>query len=451
MGWASDELATIDLGDARLNRRAATLAESFAQSPTASIPGACHDTAEVRAAYRFFDHDNVGFWDVLDPHIRSTERRMREHAVALCLPDTTSLDFNGQDIEGLGPLVYEPQRGLPVHPTYVVTPGREPLGLIDSWHWARQFRDDGGDRPSDVIESQRWVDGYERIAETATTMPGTRCVCVGDRESDLMPLMKRAVELDHPADWLVRAKHDRVLGDDEGGHLFARVAASEPIGQVRFRYRPRRGTQARDVVQELRVMRVSLGKRDKLAATCIVAREIDAPEGVHPLEWKLLTNRLVGGADEAAELIDWYRARWEIEQFFDVLKNGCKVEQLQLKTLARLEVALALALFMIVAWRIDRLMRLGRNCLEMPAQVIFEPEEIVAAYAANKQHPPKEGATLGETMRMVAMAGGFLGRKGDGDPGVRTIWRGLEYVMAFADGLRWAASVPATGQAETCV
>jgi len=443
MGWASDELDTINLGDARLNRRAATLAETFADSPTASVTGACHDTAEVRAAYRFFDHEDVGFWDVLAPHIRSTERRMSEHPVVLCLQDTTSLDFNGQDIEGLGPLNYEPQRGLLVHPTYVVTPGREPLGLIDSWNWSRQFRGNGGKRPADVIESRRWVDGYDRIAESAAAMPNTRCVSVGDRESDLMPLMKRAAQLGHPADWLVRARHDRVLGDEGGGKLFARVGASESIGRIAFRYRPRRGAKARDVVQEVRVQRVSLGKRDKQDATCLFAREIGAPEGVHSLEWRLLTNRRVTSLEEAAELIAWYRSRWEIEQFFDVLKNGCKVEELQLRTVGRLEVALAL--FMIVAWRIDRLMRLGRHCPEMDAGVIFEPEEIVAAFAANKREVPPGGARLGEVMRQVAMAEGFLGRKGDGDPGVRTIWRGLERVMAFADGLRWARDHPATG------
>lgn len=105
MGWASEELTTINLGDARLNRRAATLAEAFAESPTASIPGACRgNTAEVRAAYRFFDHPEVSFWDVLEPHVRATGQRMGKHPVVLCLQDTTSLDFNGQDIEGLGPL-----------------------------------------------------------------------------------------------------------------------------------------------------------------------------------------------------------------------------------------------------------------------------------------------------------------------------------------------------------
>ncbi len=73
---------------------------------------------------------------------------------------------------------------------------------------------------------------------------------------------------------------------------------------------------------------------------------------------------------QTAELIDWYRSRWEIEMYFDIRKNGCKVQSLQLKRLAKLEVALAI--FMIVVWRINCLMRLGRNCPDMEASLVFE-------------------------------------------------------------------------------
>ena len=119
---------------------------------------------------------------------------------------------------------------------------------------------------------------------------------------------------------------------------------------------------------------------------------------------------------------------------------------MQLRSVARLE--MALGLFMVVAWRINRMMRLGRGCPTMPASVVFEPEEITAAYALNKKAVPseEEGApTMAEVVRLVAMVGGFIGRKGDGDPGARTIWRGIERVMSFADGLRYARAHPETG------
>ena len=121
------------------------------------------------------------------------------------LQDTTELDFNGQRIDGLGPLSYEAQRGLYVHPTYAVSTDREPLGVLDAWMWAREPKDANGQRPG-IKESTRWVEGYERVAELAAEVPDTRLVYVADRESDMIELMARAGELDTPADWLMKRK-----------------------------------------------------------------------------------------------------------------------------------------------------------------------------------------------------------------------------------------------------
>ena len=41
----------------------------------------------------------------------------------------------------------------------------------------------------------------------------------------------------------------------------------------------------------------------------MIAREVDVAKGIKPVEWCLLTNRMVNGIDEAAELINRYRAR----------------------------------------------------------------------------------------------------------------------------------------------
>lgn len=112
------------------------------------------------------------------------------------------MDFNGQDALGLGPLSYEAQRGINLHPTHAVTPEREPLGIVDAWTWAREKKDKAGMRDGPK-ESLRWVEGSERIAEMATHQPATRLVYVADREADLMPLMLKAQALGTPADWLV--------------------------------------------------------------------------------------------------------------------------------------------------------------------------------------------------------------------------------------------------------
>lgn len=122
--------------------------------------------------------------------------------------------------------------------------------------------------------------------------------------------------------------------------------------------------------------------------------------------------------------------------FFHVLKTGCRVEALQLASMERLE--RALALFMVVAWRIARLMRLGRTCPDLDAGLLFERDEWRVAFILNKRKPPKSSPRLNEVVRLVAMLGGFLARKGDGEPGVKTIWQGLQRVVDFAAGLRYA-------------
>ena len=157
--WAMEEFAGAKLGDGRLNDRLIKLAARFADKPTASIPGACPDWAETQAVYRFFDQASddkrsLGWQDILDPHIAQTEARMRQHRIVLCLQDSTELDFNGQGIDGLGPLSYEAQRGMYLHPTYVVTLEREPLGITDAWMWAREPKGADGTRPG-IRESRR--------------------------------------------------------------------------------------------------------------------------------------------------------------------------------------------------------------------------------------------------------------------------------------------------------
>lgn len=122
MSWAAEEFKTLDLGDARLNKRAVLLAERLAAKPTASIPNACSNWTETIAAYRFLGNDALSWQDVMQPHWQASVQRMAQHPVVLCLQDTTELDYNGQQMHGLGPLSYEVQRGMYLHPTYVVTP-----------------------------------------------------------------------------------------------------------------------------------------------------------------------------------------------------------------------------------------------------------------------------------------------------------------------------------------
>jgi IS4 transposase len=164
------------------------------------------------------------------------------------------------------------------------------------------------------------IEGYERIAALAAEMPETRLVYVADREADILALMQRAHALGAPADWLIRAQHNRCL--PEGGKLWAATCAQYPLGEIEFTLASRHGPAERSVHQRLWAHRVDLA--GTAGVTCVIAREVDAPAGVKPMEWRLLTNRLVPDLESAVELIDWYRCRWEIETLFHVLKNAVR-------------------------------------------------------------------------------------------------------------------------------
>ena len=292
MSWAEEELGAAQLGDARRSRRLVRLVERLAEQPSASIPAACSAAAETKAAYRLLSHEAVGWRDILAPHRAASLRRMSAEAVVLCLQDTTELDFNGQAIDGLGPLNYEAQRGMYLHATYAVSPQRVPLGVLDAWMWAREAKKSDGTRGG-LLESTRWVEGYERVAELAAELPATPLVYVGDRESDMLALLLRARELGHAADYLLRSQYDRALPD--GGKLWGEVMQSQPLGRIGFELAPGRGRKARIVEQELRAQRLRLPDRQgaHVEVTCLIAAEVNAPMGAKPVVWRLLTNREV--------------------------------------------------------------------------------------------------------------------------------------------------------------
>ena len=431
MGWAEEELGSADLGDARVSRRLVRLAEDLSANPTASIPQACQGWAETKAAYRFFARKELDWRAILQPHWERTEERMRACSRVLCAQDSTDLDFTTQPgIQGLGRLSYESQHGMFIHPTLAITPDGVMLGTLDVWMWKREPKGEALFK-----ESIRWVEGYERVAEIAATMPATRLVYMADREGDIRALMERAAALGHPADWLIRCLHDRTL--DDGGKLWAELDRAPVLGQVQFTL-PRDGARkARTVVQTVRMGRFELPPQGgkSLQVTAILAREEHPPEGEQPIEWRLLTNEVLVSLEQCCERIDGYRRRWLAEIFFRILKSGCRVEALQLETRERLE--RALAIYLIVAWRILALVTLGQKCPELSCEVVFAPEEWQAAWiVARRERPPSTPPTLGEMTCIVAGFGGFLGRKGDGHPGPKALWAGMQMLMAYVESIQ---------------
>lgn len=447
--WVEEEMAALDLGDRRLNQRQRLLLERMVAQPGASLPAASRGWGETLAAYRFFDNPKVTAAAVLAPHRQATLERIRAQAVVLVLQDTTEIELNRSPAGGFGKLTYDNRTGLMDHTRLAVTPEGLCLGVTGCDLWARPFdRPHAGthnrDRPIDAKESQRWLDGYRDACVLAREAPDTFVVSIADRESDVYECFLEAPEPQpgRAAHWITRAAQNRRLRpqpDDDSAEVKLRAAITDfPLQATRtvtVAARPQR--PAREATVEVRSGRVTLKAPERkgerlpdVAVHVVWVREPDPPAGVEPLDWLLLTSLPIDGAEDVQRVVDWYAARWWIELYFRTLKQGARVERLQLQTFDR--VAPALALSKIVAWRLQFVTFLGRECPDVSCETVFSEAEWKSTWpVATGQPAPTTPPPLGRFVLEVAKLGGYLARKHDPPPGPQTLWQGLRRVLDF--------------------
>jgi hypothetical protein len=408
--------------------------------PQASIPQTCGSRSKTKAAYRFFDHERATLQNLLAPHIEATTKRVAKEKVVLAIQDTTSLNYcTHPATEGLGPItnIATGLLGLKLHGTLAVNSEGTPLGLLAAQCWARDPEEFGKkvkrrhSLPIEEKESYKWLTSFKAATATAAACPDTTVVSVGDREADIYELFALADQTPNAPLLLVRAKHDRKLLEEQG-RLTEHLNGCPEAG-IQEIIIPRRGKRpARTAQLSIRHSKVVLAppvyKEDKapISIWAILAEEKEPPEGIEPLRWVLLTTAPTDSFEDACEHLSWYTKRWTIEVFHRTLKSGCLIENRQLGSANRLEACLAIDL--VVAWRIHHLTKLGRETPDVPCSVYFEEAEwkALVTFVTKKPVTDNKPPTLREAMRMVAILGGFLARKSDGEPGTQTLWLGLQ-------------------------
>jgi len=160
-----------------------------------------------------------------------------------------------------------------------------------------------------------------------------------------------------------------------------------------------------------------------VAAWVIRIWEPDPPSGVEALEWILVTSVSTQTIAQIRERRDWYACRWMVEVFHDIEKNGCREEGRRFETAARMTACLAI--LALVAVRIFQLRTALASQPDASAAEVASADEI-AVVKTWVEYRGRKPFTVREFVSGVASLGGFLGRKGDGDPGVRTLWRGYQ-------------------------
>jgi hypothetical protein len=459
----ADEFNHAELGDRRRNQRLSKVVTAMAKLPAASLAAASGGWAEVQATYRLLNCQDVTHEALLAPHQLAVAERCRAQGCVVVAQDTTEFDFSHmRELEGVGPLNDEDRKGFFMHSLHAVSEQGLPLGIVNMAITVRDVakfsrrKIPHKQRASGDKESRRWVEGYLRTLELARSVPDCQVISVSDREGDIYEAFEawhQAEDSDKPrAEWIIRANQDRALiglvEDGEPPKLFATLAAAPLLGEASFEMKAKaclkkvkgsrvpRQRSARMVRQEIRALKITPRppyrkgtKLPEVSFWAVLAQEVAPPEGEEPVCWLLLTSLEATTSEQALRILSLYQRRWAIEVFHRVLKTGCRVESIQLKTGQAL--INALAIYAVIAWRILYLTHLGRHCPELPCGCVFEEAEWKAACAVAKRKEAGE-PTLAEFIGIVGKLGGHLGRKGDGPPGPQAIWQGLARIRDFA-------------------
>ena len=467
--WWEGELAGCAFVDARLGHRLRKLIERMGGAIGASVPLACQDWANTKAAYRFFANERVTEEQILAGHRRATRGRCAAtDGVLLVVQDTTEFTFRRECAEAIG-VTYSVNSGrdragrfrmhtvcgLLMHASLVVTTEGLPLGLSAVKFWSRgKFKGTKALKrkvnptrvPIEHKESIRWLESMRQ--SMALLGAPARCVHVGDRESDIYELFCAAQELG--THFLVRSCVDRLAGD--GGHTIASEMEGVKVrGLHRVQVHGDKGRVGTALV-ELRCRRVRvlppIGKQKRypaLALTVIQATERGTPTDRPAIDWQLITDLPVPTREAAVEKLRWYAMRWQIEVFHRILKAGCRAEASQLRTAERL--VKLIAVFCILGWRVFWMTTMQRVAPHAtPALALTGPEiSLLDRLVPDTRRSPPGERTLSTYLVKVARLGGYLARARDPPPGNTVMWRGLSRLTDIALGTMLAADEPKCG------
>jgi Transposase DDE domain len=366
----------------------------------------------------------------------------------LAIQDTSEINFTttSKRRRGLGEIGHGNGRGVLLHPMLAVdAENGSCLGLLSGQVWTRKGRRTVSHDLRDLSdkESQRWI----ATAQAAKPLlaKAAMVTMLGDRESDIFALYASAA--DEHFHVIARSMHDRKLANDTGLY-----AAGEAMMVVeRAIVLPARAQRAERVAPlELRFGAVSLARpqskflrhlSESLPLTLVDVREVNPHAGMEPLHWRLLTTHPVANAEQAWRIVEWYKRRWLIEQFFRVLKTqGFRLEDSQVGTAERLLKLVAIAAKAAVITIQLLQARDGRD--HQPVRLAFDANEVATLVALNQNleaqskrlknpHPPD---SLAWAAWIIGRLGGWDGYPSSKPPGPITMKHGLEYFLSLAAG-----------------
>jgi hypothetical protein len=445
-------------GDDRLNRRLDLLVESLTRNPDLSFPEAVETDAALEGTYRFLNNPCVQPGRILAPHLTATVGRVAEQGQVVVAHDTTEFNFGpATSRSGLGRVGRGKSSGFYCHVALAVSASDSSrvlgvLGLTTMFRTGpkRGRRGHKALQADKTNESVRWPALVDEVQQRVDGRAGV--IHVMDREADSYALLA-FMEM-RGARFVVRMAQDRVLNQPTGPRTVkaalegAEVQAERevplssrllsPLPSYQRLHPPRAARLAK-----LRFSAVTVPlPRPESSQSCglpalqinlVHVREVDAPPGEEAVEWRLWTNLPVDTPEQICAVVDAYRARWAIEEYFKALKTGCAFEQRQLES--REALLNALAVFAPIACRLLLLRTLSRDQTDAPATLALTPFQLRCLRAAlQKIHRRtlSEAPTLREAMLGVARIGGHI--QNNGDPGWVVLGRGMDRLLTMEMG-----------------
>jgi hypothetical protein len=449
----AEEFAAAELGDPRRTRRLLSVAERALAAPGVGFPQMVADDGELEGLYRFLSNEYFEPEDVLEPHLAATYARMRQApGVTLVAHDTTDLSFGGEKgRRGLGQ-THGNQEGFLAHVALALLPGEErlPLGCCGLLRVCRteskRTRDKSWYEMSKDPnrESLRWVQLMDQVSERAE---GIACIHLMDREADNYDLL--ATMLRRGDRFVIRACHDRALTSESrlfpclevlSARVHRDIELTERLNEKNraSKHEVRVGRSARIAVAATSVsLRRTQGAHvpeTELTLNVVRVWEPNPPSGQPPVSWVLYTTEPIDTTQQLLAVVDYYRSRWVIEEFFKALKTGCSIEKRQLETYHALSVALAM--FIPVAWRLLLARSISRASPLAPASIIAN--DVQLKLLKHKFGLADTPQTALEATLAIAKLGGHLKR--NGPPGWQTLGRGFEALLLMEAGWRAAKS-----------
>lgn len=459
--WAAQEVMGARLPDDRFRPNVAQIVEGLSSHGGSSFSVACGHGGR-QSARRLLRNEETTVDGLLKGHFEQTAGRCAAYEMVLAIQDTTTLDYTRHRSKtGLGPISYDgSSRGLLAHSVLAVAPDGLPLGVLHLDIWAREGRE-AGEKPKKQTrrkretsekESAKWQRGLRAVQQALP--PSQTVLMVQDREADVFdlfvePRRSRTHLLVRMAQGRRRVQIDAINGPGEHNvavlsnllHALDDVCvAGEMVVEVGRK--PSQPAREARLTLKFSSMRLLPPRNPQTSAhrarqpqpiTVICAAEVDAPDGVEPICWILLSTVPVSTVEEARRIVGYYALRWTIERLHFTLKSGCfNVERVQIDDGRAL--INALALYYMVAWRVMHLTYLARTKPDEPADLVLNPVEQQVLRAAAK----RPVVTVSDALREIARLAGYEHYAKAPPPGVKRIWQGLRILETLTAGWQLA-------------